>query len=492
LPSQVTLPGISDDEQSLLTGLLQQLDFRQTRNQLRDSYYEGRLAINQVGTIIPPQYYRLAIVLGWSAKAVDTLANRCNLDGFAWADGDLNSLGFREAFNDNYLDVEIDSATTQSLLHGPAFLINTVGDRMAGEPAGSIHVKSAKNATGTWNARGRRLSNLLSITGRDLSGSVSGLALYLDGVTITAEKDTSGWSVDRTEHPWGVPAEPMVYRYRTDRPFGQSRISRAVMSAHDGALRTMIRMEGHADTYSFPEMWMLGADESIFKDADGNIKPVMQVMLGRLKGIPDDDSSKNPRADVKQFSAASPQPHIDILKQQAQLFAGVTDIPITDLGVSDMSNPTSSDSYIASRENIIKEAETTTKGYNRALRRALCRALAMQNKITEIPAEWSTIAPKWRNPIYLSQAQQADAGVKMLTACPWLAETDVGLEMLGLTDQQITRALSQKRRAEGALILKSLAQRGGSQFAQQPTEQAAVSGALTPGPNDNANQPTAP
>jgi hypothetical protein len=38
------------------------------------------------------------------------------------------------------------------------------------------------------------------------------------------------------------------------------------------ALRTLIRMEGHADTYSFPEMWMLGADESIFKNPDGTQK----------------------------------------------------------------------------------------------------------------------------------------------------------------------------------------------------------------------------
>ena len=28
------------------------------------------------------------------------------------------------------------------------------------------------------------------------------------------------------------------------------------MSLHDQALRTVIRMEGHADVYSFPEMWL--------------------------------------------------------------------------------------------------------------------------------------------------------------------------------------------------------------------------------------------
>lgn len=457
MSNQVLLPDISDDEQALLSALLEQLEFKQIRNLIRDSYYDGRRAINQVGTIIPPQYFKLAIVLGWSAKAVDTLGDRCNLDGFVWPDGDLNSLGLQDVWDGNYLGTEANSAVTQSLLHGVSFLVNTVGDPAKGEPVGAIHVKDAKNATGTWDGRARRLSNLLSITSRTKSGAINGLALYLDGVTIDAQADSDGmWSVNRVEHPWGVPAEPMVYRYRTGRPFGTSRISRSVMSLHDMALRTVIRMEGHADTYSFPEMWLLGADESIFKNADGTQKAVWQVMLGRIKAIPDDDEAENPRADVKQFSASSPQPHIDQLKQQAQLFSGETSIPLTSLGVSDMSNPTSSDSYVASREDLIARAEGATDDYGRPLRRAMMRALAMSNNLTEIPKEWSTIAPKWRSPIYLSRAQQADAGMKQITAVPWLAETEIGLELLGLDEQQIARAMSEKRRAQGQVALQQL------------------------------------
>ena len=462
MSSIVYLPDISDDEQRLLNLLMLKLEFKQTRNRLRDCYYDGRLAITQVGSIIPPQYYKLAIVLGWSAKAVDTLADRCNLDSFVWPDGDLGSLGISDVYDGNYFGTEVNSALTQSFLHGISFLINTVGDPDLGEPIGSIHVKSAKNASGTWDARGRRMSNLLSITGRDASGQVTGLALYLPGVIITGERDPDlGWQVERTEHPWGVPAEPMVYKYRTDRPFGSSRISRAVMSLHDQALRTVIRMEGHADTYSFPEMWLMGADESIFKNADGTQKAVWQVMLGRIKAIPDSEDAPTDalsRADVKQFQASSPQPHIDQLKQQAQLFSGETSIPLTSLGVSDMSNPTSSDSYVASREDLIARAEAATDDYSRPLRRAMQRALAMQNGLKEVPPEWASIGPKWRSPIYLSRAQQADAGLKQLTAVPWLAETDIGLELLGLDDQQIARAMSQKRRAQGALAAMQAAQ----------------------------------
>jgi hypothetical protein len=40
--------------------------------------------------------------------------------------------------------------------------------------------------------------------------------------------------------------------------------------------------------------------------------------------------------------------------------------------------------------------------------------------------------------------------MKQLTAVPWLAETTVGLELLGLSDQQITQAMSEKRRTVGS------------------------------------------
>lgn len=439
---------------------MMQLELRQFRNQLRDAYYDGRRAINQVGTIIPPQYYKLALVLGWTAKAVDTLADRCNLDGYVWPDGDLASLGLQNVYDSNYFGTEVNSAITLSLRHGPSFLINTLGDGDKGEPIGSIHVKDAANAIGIWDSRARRLTNLLSITSRDLSGEPDGLALYIDNETIEAKRSSPGnWDVDRTEHTWGVPAEPMVYQYSVTRPFGRSRISRAVMSLHDQALRTVIRMEGHADIYSFPEMWLLGADESIFKNADGSQKAVWQVVMGRIKAIPDNDDAESDalaRADVKQFQASSPQPHIDQLKQQAQLFSGETSIPLTSLGVSDMSNPTSADSYVASREDLISRAESATDDWKRPLQRSMTRALAMQNGLTEIPKSWSSIAPKWRSPIYLSRAQQADAGLKQLTAVPWLADTEIGLELLGLDDQQIARAMAEKKRISVTQMIQAL------------------------------------
>jgi hypothetical protein len=455
IQDHLVISGLTDDESHTVNRLWKDLRQKAARNLLRASYYDGKRALRDVGTIIPPQYYRLGIVLGWSAKAVDILARRCNLDGFVWPDGDLAGLGYRKLEQANHLTAEVSSAAISSLIYGTSFLVNTTGDVEAGEPASLIHVKDGLSATGDWNPRARRLTNLLSIIGFDRDGNPDDLVLYLDNLTVTASKADGAWTVDRTPHTWGVPAEPFVYKPRVGRPFGYSRISRPVMSLHDQALRTVIRMEGHADVYSWPELWMLGADESIFKNADGSQKASWQVMLGRIKAIPDDpqrDGDPLARADIKQIPASSPEPHIAQLKQQAQLFSGETSIPLTSLGVSDMSNPTSADSYIASREDLIAEAEGATDDWTPPLRKAILRGLAIQNGLDAVPDSWASIEPKWRSPLYQSRAAQADAGLKQLSAAPdWLRETDVGLELLGLSPQQIKRAKAAEAAAKLSL-----------------------------------------
>jgi hypothetical protein len=210
------------------------------------------------------------------------------------------------------------------------------------------------------------------------------------------------------------------------------------------------------DVYTIPKLILLGADEGIFKNADGSQKASWQIALGRTFGIPDDEDAATPRADVKQFDAQSPAPHLSHLNALAKLMARETDLPDSDFAMTDMANPTSEGSYIAGRENLIAEAEGTMDDWSVPIRRTVNRALAIQNDLTEIPEEWGSIEAKWRSPIYLSKAAAADAGAKQIAVVPWLAETEVGLELLGLDEQQIRRAMADRRRAAGRAVLAAL------------------------------------
>lgn len=447
---------MSDDELVTLNLLIEQLNKKSRRNRLRSSYYDGRRAAKQVGTVIPPQYAKLGLALGWSAKAVDGLARRCNLEQMVWTGGDIESLGMSELEESNFLLAEIAQAETDSLLHGVSYLITTQGE--AGEPRALVHAKDALSATGVWNPRRRALDNLLSVTSRK-DDAITGFVLYLDGLTINAEKDGK-WQVDRSEHPWGVPADPLAYSPRSSRRMGRSRITRPVMSHQDAALRALVRLEAHMDIYAIPKMILLGADESIFKNADGSQKASWQVAMGRAFGIPDDEDAANPRADAKQFSAESPQPHLSQLNALAKLMARETDLPDSDFALTDMANPTSEGAYEAGRENLIAAAEGATREWSVPIRRTVTRALAIQNGLSEIPQDWGSIQPKWRSPLYVSRAAAADAGAKQLSVVPWLADTEVGLELLGLDALQIQRAMAEKRRAAGRAVIAALTPAG--------------------------------
>lgn len=466
----VNLPtgvGVTDDDNRTLNLLLAQLAAKRPANQALTARYEAKHALRYHSSVIPPHYYNIGMVLGWIGSACDILGQRCNLTEFVWPDGDLASIGGDVVWEDNYLASEVDQGILSSLIHGTAFVVNSAGDPSVDEPAALIQFKDALNATGTWNTRSRRLDAFLSVHtwNSERREEPDSFTLYVNGRAITAARVLGRWTVTNvSQHRYGVPAEPLPYRPRLGKPFGATRISRAARSMHDAALRASIRLEAHSDIYAIPDLWLFGASEALFTNPDGTPRNKWDVLMGRIKGIPDDEdapTADKQRAEAKQFPASDPDAHLKTIKQQAQLFAGETKIPLSSLGVSDMTNPTSSDSYTASREDLVAEAENATDAWSPFLRRAFRRSLAMRNGLTEVPPKWASIDTHWRSPLYTSKAAQADAGAKQIGALPWLAETSVALELLGMDAQQAKRAWAEKNRAEGRDLLTRLAERRG-------------------------------
>lgn len=455
------IPGLSDDEHAALNRNLSRLLGHRPQNFKRSSLYDGKNAMGARSSIVPEQYYRLGLALGWSAKAVDALVRRTQLQRFTWTAGDLASLGMDVLERDNFLASEMTQALTDSAMHGVSFLITTQG--MEDEPAALVHARDALSATGTWNPRVRRLDDALSVTRWDENNDRLPVefTLYLDGLTLSAAKSDGSWSVDRSPHTWGVPVEPLVYKPRPSRRYGASRLTRPIMGLHMAGVRALVRLEGHMDVYSYPEFWLLGGDMSAFRNADGTQKAMWQVMLGRVKGLEDnpDKPDQLARADVKQFPAASPTPHLDDADLLSRAFAREASLPDSAVALKGLSNPTSADSYDASQYELIAEAEGAMRDWSTPLTRTVARGLAILNGERSVPDEWQSIRPDWLGAKFESRAAKADAGMKQLTAVPWLAETEIGLELLGMEPDQIERALAERRRAAGRNVLAALAAR---------------------------------
>lgn len=446
-------------EQNALDELVIQWRQKRPRNNMRSALYdmknsEQSLMPKQVPAVIRRRRY----VLGWSAIAVDKLNRRCNLDGFYDASGsDLDSLGLGEYMRANRLTSEISQAGVSSLIHAVSWLVTTQGDTEAGEPEVLTVARDASTATGFWDVRRRAIRSFLSINELDDDGEPVAMTMYLPDLNVIMTKG-AGWTVERRPHNYGVPVDPMRYKPRLGRPLGSSRISRAVMSIHMQALSGMIRGDVNGEGYSLPRFALMGATEQAFQNADGSPKAAWQAAWDAVWAIGDDPNAAadgmNPRADIKQFHGQSPEPQNAHLRMLAQLFSGETGIPVGELGITSDANPTSAESLMVSRDDLIAEAERTTDDWAPDVSAAATRALTMLGR-GSIPADLD-LRPRWRSPMHVSRAQAADAGTKVLEKAPWLAETTVGLELLGLTSDQISQAYAQRQRAQGRAILDRL------------------------------------
>lgn len=451
----IRIPDLSDGEQDALNELVVQWRAKRPRNNLRSAFYdmtnsERSLMSGQVPAVIRRRKY----VLGWSAIAVDKLNRRCNLNGIYDAAGnDLDSLGLGDLVRQNRLMAEVSRAGLSSLKHSVAFLVTTQGDTSIGEPEVLINARDAATATGMWDVRRRAVRSFLSITAFDDQGEPTEMTMYLENLNVLMVKDSGRWAVDRRPHAFGVPVDPMVYKADVDRPFGRSRISRSVMSIHMQALGAMIRADVNGEAYSLSRYVLLGATEEAFKNADGSPKAAWQAAWDAVWAVGDDEEAANPRADVKKFSGDSPEPQLAHLRMLAQMFSGETGIPTGELGIFADSNPTSADSLTVGKDDLFAEAEQATDGWSPDLSSSITRALTMLNGGGP---ENLDVCLDWRNPRYVSRAAEADSTSKVIDKFPWLAETEVGLELAGLSPDQIRRALVERQRANGRRVLDRL------------------------------------
>lgn len=457
----IRVPDLDHAEQNELDALVVQWRAKRPRNNLRSAFYDMKNSSQSLmSSQIPEVIKRRSFVLGWSAIAVDKLNRRCNLEGFYDAGGvDLSDLGADEIIRRNRLTSEISQSGVSSLLHAVSFLVTTQGDTQAGEPDVLMLGKDATSATGMWDVRRREMRSFLSISSLDDNGEPDEMTMYLWGVNVIMSKGARGWVVSRREHDFGVPVDPMRYQYRLGRPMGRSRITRATMSLHMQALAAMIRADVNGEAYSLPRYVLMGATEEAFRNADGSPKAAWQAAWDAVWAVGDDLSPETPdnlaRAEVKQFNGQSPEPQNAHLRMLAQMFSGETGIPVGELGLIGDANPTSAEALMASRDDIISEAESTTDGWSPDVESAMTRALRMLNG--DVPDDLD-VRSQWRSPLHVSRAAAADAGSKTIDKVPWLAESEVGLELLGLTADQIARAMADKRRAQGAMLAETLAQ----------------------------------
>jgi Phage portal protein, SPP1 Gp6-like len=444
------VPGLSDQDQDTLTGLFMQLAAKTPRNELRRKYYDHKATLRDLGISVPPQLKNIETVMGWPGKSVEVLARRVVLEEFTLPDGSPADLGVDAVWTDNRMQTASRQGEKSALIYSTAFISTTAGDVAAGEPPVLMMVRSALYATGIWDPRPPGgLKAVLSVVSVDRDGRPDHFMMYVPNRVVICRKTGPGadaWDLRQVRHDLGVPVEPLVFRPELDRPFGHSRITRAVMSITDRAVRTAVRSEVSAEFFSAQQRYILGADDEAFTDKDGNPVPAWSALIGRMLLLGRDEDGNVP--EVGTFPQQSMEPHLAQMRQLASEFAAETDLMPDTLGVI-QDNPSSAEAIDARKEELSLTAEDCGNTFGGAWVRSMQRALRMLDDSPAARAEYARLRARYRNPKTPSLGSAADYTTKLVAAGVFPPTSEVTYDGLNLTESQreILRADVRRQRA---------------------------------------------
>jgi hypothetical protein len=420
-------------------------------NAIKNNYYHGLNRVRDLGIAIPPQLRNVQQGIGWPRIAVDALAKRIELGG--WTDPE--NIGLNEIFDANHLLTESKKAHLDSFKFGVAYVVVGHGDTSIGEPEVLITVENPDFCVANFNIRKRRVSDAILL-------QEEGDGLYYG--TYLTETETIPFLVkngkvlnnpyeDRTEHGFGrVPVVQIINRSETGTFKGHSEITEPIRSITNSMARTMLGAEVAREFYSAPQRYILGADNEMFVDADGNQRDSLSVSMDRVLALPGGGMNGEILPQVGQFQANSPAPFIDSMKYYAQLFASYAEIPEHYIGFNSV-NPTSADAIRASESSLIKKTQDRIDEFMRPWMEVATLAIMARDGV--IPEGFKP-TPIFRNPATISSSAAADEVIKLVGSGILRPDSEMVYRILGFSRAQIETIRAENNTQGAKSLIESL------------------------------------
>ena len=400
-----------------LAYLKDKLAHKRIRVILRYGYYEMKNLTIDFGISTPPDLKYWNAVLGWAAKAVDSLADRLE---FRQMKDDV--FGMNQVFDLNNRDTFFHSAILGALITSCDFVYISADD--TGFPR--LQVIDGGDATGIIDPITGMLTEGYAVLSRDEYGNPIDEAYFTFEWTAYYH---DGALVEYRNNPAPYPLlVPIVFRPDAHRPFGHSRISRACMSIIGSALRTIKRSEITAEFYSFPQKYVTGLDDS----AENKLEKWAAAASAMMQFTINQDGTDHVK--VGQFQQQSMTPHTEQLRQFAALFAGETGLTLDDLGFA-TANPSSAEAIKAAHENLRLTARRAQKTFGTGLLNVGYLAVCMRDNYKYQRQQIYLTTPQWF-PAFGADASMLGAigdGIgKINTALPGYVDENKIFEMTGI------------------------------------------------------------
>lgn len=455
--SPTNVIGLPAEEYARLLKLCEVFLAHQGPNFTKNRYYEGKISLDSVnlGIALPEGLRGLEIGCSWGAKCVDVLAARSMFDGFVGADGeDVSELD--ALVSNNRLIGQYSYACRDELKLGATFATLSRDPKIGCK----IRFHSEQTAAARWNGDLGRIDCGFAIidTAPDngtTTWSPSLIYYYTDTAVWALRRQGALWTARYYPHRMGrCLMEPLIWNATSDKPFGRSRIKEPVRRLIDGYVRTIANATIGLEFSTAPQKYLLGLTDEQY---DVVINQKFRQYVGNLLAATDNPDTGT-QVRFGQLAQGTITPHVDMLRLLSTQFSAATGLTVTDTGVVNDANPTSSDAILAQSQTLVCMAEELNAGNGAALKTIAQMALAISHDthldgLTD--AERDVVA-HFKNPAMPSVSVTADAAIKIASARPEFAQTDTFLEMLGFDQASVRRIKAQELRARGLAVLANL------------------------------------
>lgn len=454
-----SVTGFGDYERIKFQKLIDVYNQHALKNKQKDKYYEGKIALSEVnlGIALPDGMRGLEIGCSWGAKTVDVLAARSMFDGFVGIDGtEVSDLD--ELIVGNRLIAEYQKACRDELKYGCTFATLSSDPKLGCR----IRFHSPQTAAALWDGEAGRIDcgfaviDTIPSNENVLTWMPSLINFYTsDAIWILRRNKYAEWSAEKLPHNMGRPLmEPLIWNATSNKPFGRSRIKEPIRRLIQGYVRTIANATIGLEFSTAPQKYLLGVTDEQY---DAVVNQKFRQYVGNILA-----STTNPETGEKptfgQLAQGNISPHVEMVRVLATQFSAASGLSVTDTGVVNDANPTSSDAILAQTQTLVGMAEQLNTGNGDALRSIALMAIAIINgtNLDGLTDEQKGIVAHFKNPAMPSVAVTADAAIKIASARPNFAGTDTFLEMIGFDQADIRRIRAQERMNQGLQIVASL------------------------------------
>lgn len=458
--------GMEPEEKERFINLLNSYNTHITKNREKNRYYEGKISLGEVnlGIALPLGMQGLEIGCSWGAKTVDVLAARSMFDGFVGINGeDVATLD--KITSENNLVAEYMKACRDELKYGCTFATLSADPTIGCK----IRFHSPQTAAAEWNGEKGRIdcgfAIIDSVPDNDnLSWRPKLINYYTDDAIYVIVNDNGIWRATKHPHKMGRPLmEALIWNATSDKPFGRSRIKEPVRRLIQGYVRTIANATIGLEFSTAPQKYLLGITDEQY---DAVINNKFKQYVGNIIA-----ATNNPESGEKpsfgQLAQGNISPHVEMIRVLATQFSAATGLTVTDTGVVNDANPTSSDAILAQSQTLVGMAEQLNVGNGDALRTIALMAQAIIDNVSldQLTDEQRDVVAHFKNPAMPTVAMTADAAIKIASVRPGFANTDVFAEMIGFDKADIRRIKAQERMAQGLALVTEMvnAQETGSE-----------------------------